>query len=169
MIAAVLVDILGLLAVGAVCAGMLYLASRIEPHWVSKDQRRFLTVAQEIGQDRLPLGRKHEVRVYLEPDDEALLIRRRSMVRPGSGIWHVHAKSAAPPKGREVYFLKRDASDSGVGQMALRFPARSSMIPRLDELLAATGEQTAARRPTASKQVSEAAGSPADDDPTTSP
>lgn len=168
MIAAAFVDIVGLLAVAGVCAGMLYIAARIEPHWVAKDQRRFLTVAQEISQDHLPLGRKHEVRVYLEPGEDALLIRRRSMVRPGSGIWHVHAKSPTPPKGREVYFLRQDASTGDGGQMALRLPARSSMIPRLDELVAATGDHAAAGRPSTPTVLPEAAGSPTDD-PTTSP
>lgn len=137
MVAALFNDVLGMLAVAGVCAGMLFIANRIEPHWVSKDQRRFLTVAQELDHHGRPLGRKHEVRVTLEPDDDALLVRKRSLVRPGAGIWHVHGKSPKPPKGREIYMLSKDPSDGDVGQMAMRVPTRSKMIPRLDELLAA--------------------------------
>ena len=36
----------------AVCIGMLVVAHRIEPHWVAKDQRRFLTTSEEVD----PLG-----------------------------------------------------------------------------------------------------------------
>jgi len=134
VIAAVFADILGLVTVVAVCGAMLYIANRIEPHWVAKDQRRFLTVAQELDEHGTLLGRKHEVRVHVDPDEDALLIRRRSTLRSGTGLWRVQAKSPSPPRGREVYILR---SIDGVGQMAMRLPARSKMIGRMDELLAA--------------------------------
>lgn len=146
MIAAVLTDILGLLAIVALCGGMLFLAYRIEPHWVSKDKRRFLTVAQELDQVGTPLGRKHEVRVHVDPEDDALLIRKRSVVRPGSNIWQVHGKAPKPPRGRAVYILKKVTADTDVGHMALRLPVRSKMIPRMEQLLAATGENAIRRR-----------------------
>ena len=146
--AVVLIDIVGFVAILAVCGGMLFLANRIEPHWVAKDQRRFLTTAHELDQFGLPMGRRLEVRVHVDPDDNSLLIKRRSMVRGGSGIWLVHAKSPKPPKGREVYILKNVSGTTGstdVTRMALRFPTRSRMLPRMDELLAATGEGASRR------------------------
>lgn len=163
MIAAVFADILGLVAVVAVCGAMLYIANRIEPHWVAKDQRRFLTVAQELDQYGTPLGRKHEVRVHVDPDDDALLIRRRSMLRSGAGIWRVQAKSPNPPRGREVYILRNVGGD--VGQMALRLPARSKMISRMDELLAATA--TNATHRAAGPIYEPSSDEPADDAPVT--
>ena len=135
MIAAVLTDLLGMLGVVAACGGMLYIAHRIEPHWVSKDQQRFLTVAQELDHLGSTFGRKHEVRVRVEPDDDVLLIRRRSMVRSGAAIWKVRAKSPNPPRGREIYILEKATSDRDVGHLALRLPAGSKMIPRMEELL----------------------------------
>jgi hypothetical protein len=137
-LAVAFLDILGLVAILGVCGGMLYLANRIEPHWVAKDGRRFMTVAQDMDQFGLPTGRKREVRVHLEPGEEALFIRGRSMIRPSSGIWMVHAKSPKPPRGRVVYILKKISGNSDVDTMMLRFPGKSRMIEQMDELLAAS-------------------------------
>lgn len=141
MVAAV-VDILGFGAVVAVCGGMYVIANRIEPHWVAKDKGRFLTTAQELDQFGLPMGRKVEVRVNLAPDEDSLLIRRRSMLKSGSGIWYVHAKSPKPPAGKEVYIVKKITGATEVNTMALRFPTSSTILARMNELLAATGEES---------------------------
>ena len=138
MLAVALLDIIGLIAILGVCGGMLFLANRIEPHWVSKDGRRFMTVAQDLDQFGLPTGRKREVRVHVEPGEDALFIRGRSMIRPSSGIWTVHAKSPKPPRGRVVYIVKKIGGNSDFDTMMLRFPGKSRMIPQMDELLAAT-------------------------------
>ena len=137
VLAAALLDVLGLIAILGVCGGMIYLANRIEPHWVAKDGRRFMAVAQDIDQFGQPSGRKREVRVHVEPDEDALFIRGRSMLRPSSGIWTVHGKSPKPPRGRIVYVLKKSSGDSAFDTMMLRFPEKSRMIPRMEELLAA--------------------------------
>jgi len=166
--AVVFLDILGFVAIFAVCVGMLYLANRIEPHWVAKDRQRFLTSAHELDQFGLPMGRKHDVRVHVDPDSDALVIRRRSIVRgSGSGVWYVRAKSPQPPRGREVYVLK-SASDNAAPAMALRFPKKSKMLPRMDELLDATGEDAERRRRQAvetERQPGEPTYYPKDDEP----
>ena len=41
----------------AVCGGLLYLAHRIEPHWVAKDGTRFITTAQPIDRTGATVGR----------------------------------------------------------------------------------------------------------------
>ena len=138
VLAVALLDVLGLIAVLGACGGMLYLANRIEPHWVAKDGRRFMAVAQDIDQFGQPSGRKREVRVHVEPDEDALFVRGRSMVRPSSGIWTVHAKSPKPPRGRIVYVLKKISGDGAFDTMMMRFPEKSRMIPRMEEMLAAT-------------------------------
>ena len=51
----------------------LHLSSRIEPHWVAKDQSRFLTVAEELDQHGIRIGRKRDVRVHIDEESEALL------------------------------------------------------------------------------------------------
>lgn len=124
----------------AVCAAMLYIAYRIEPHWVAKDEQRFLTVAHDLDEHAMPVGRKHEVRVYL--DDDAVGVRQRGRRHRGTSMWTVSAKSPTPPRGRAVYFLKRVTGDSLTDQLALRLPARSKMIPHLDERLTAAANAT---------------------------
>lgn len=138
VLAVALLDILGLIAIVAVCGGMLFLANRIEPHWVAKDGRRFMTVGQDVDQFGQPAGRKREVRVHIEPGEDALFIRGRSMIRPSSGIWMVHAKSPKPPRGRVVYILKKISGSGDFDTMMLRFPGKSRMIQQMDDLLAAT-------------------------------
>ena len=142
VLAVELLDIVGLIAILGFCGGMLYLANRIEPHWVAKDGQRFLTVAQDMDQFGLPSGRRREVRVHLDPDEDALFIRGRSMVRPSSGIWTVHAKSPKPPRGRAIYILKKMSGTGDSDTMMMRFPEKSRMIPRMEELLAASATPT---------------------------
>lgn len=148
------IDILGLAAIVAVCAGMLYLASRIEPHWVSKDDSRFLSTAQELDQWGTAFGRRHEVRVNIDADGDVLHLSRRSMLRPTSGVWTVAAKVPSPPRGRVIYLLKRvgeappaksrlgggsSTVEPDTGQMALRVPTKSRVVPILDAMLDGAG------------------------------
>lgn len=147
VLAVAFLDILGLVAILAVCGGMLFLANRIEPHWVAKDGQRFMTVAQDLDQFGLPTGRKREVRVHLDPGEDALFVRGRSMVKPSSGIWVVHAKSPKPPRRRVVYVLKKISGSGDADTMMMRFPEKSRMIPRMDELLAATTAAPAPKPP----------------------
>jgi hypothetical protein len=137
------IDIVGLIGILAACGGLYYLSSRIEPHWVAKDRSRFLTVAQELDVHGLPIGRRRDVRVHLDNESEALLVSRRSMLRPGSGMWTVKSKSTS--RNRNVYVL-RPASPDDTGLLALRVPQKSPVIPRLDELLEITGDDAVARR-----------------------
>ena len=138
VLAVAILDILGLIGILAVCGGLLYLANRIEPHWVAKDGQRFMTVAQDLDQFGLPTGRKREVRVHLDPDEDALFVRSRSMVKPSSGIWQVHARSPKPPRGRVIYVLKKISGSGDSDTMMMRFPEKSRMLPRMEELLTAT-------------------------------
>ena len=52
----------GCSAPSACAPGSLYLAYRIEPHWVAKDGRRFLTTAEQIDRFGDSVGRRREVR-----------------------------------------------------------------------------------------------------------
>jgi hypothetical protein len=134
LLAIQIIDVLGFGGIVAVCAGMLYLASRIEPHWVSKDGHRFLTSAQELDQFGTPFGRKHEVRVSI--DDEVLVVRRRSLLKPSADLYTVQAKVPSPPRGRAVYLLRKVNPTMERSQLALRVPSRSKVVGQLDELLA---------------------------------
>ena len=145
MVAAAWFDALGLIGILGACAGLYYLSSRIEPHWVSKDQSRFLTVAQELDQQGLPIGRRRDVRVHIDDESDALLVSRRSMLRPNSGVWTVKSRSEGG-RGRNVYVLRPASGSTDVPFLALRVPQRSRVVPRLDELLELTGDEATARR-----------------------
>ena len=140
------VDVLGLLAIAAACIGMLYLASRIEPHWVARDGSRFLSTGQELDEFGRPAGRRREVRVRVDADAGVLHVSRRSLARPVGALWQIASKSPNPPRGRVVYLLQRvdDVAATGARgaepvaqQMTLRLPASSKVLGTLDGMLPA--------------------------------
>jgi hypothetical protein len=137
-------DVVGLIGIVAACGGLYYLSTRIEPHWVAKDGSRFLTVAQDLDAHGLPIGRRRDVRVHLDDVSEALLVSSRSMLRPSSGMWTVKSKSTS--RKRNVYVLRPATSGDAAGLLALRVPQKSSVVPRLDELLEITGDEAVSHR-----------------------
>jgi hypothetical protein len=118
----------------AVCAGLLYIAHRIEPHWVAKDDSRFLTTAQMIDRSGAPVGRVREVRVLLL-NDGTLMVSRRSVWRTRSGIWRIQAKAPTPPRGRVLYLLRPVPEEPLDDLLTLRLPANSRIVPTLDRLV----------------------------------
>ena len=115
-------DLLWMLGAVGVCAGLLYLAYRIEPHWLAKDGRRFLTTAEHIDRLGNVVGRRREVRgAFLQ--DGALLLSRRSLFRTTKGVWRIRAKSPRPPRGKEVYVLSAVPPDPDGDMLALRVPS----------------------------------------------
>jgi hypothetical protein len=143
--ALVWIDVVGLIGIIAACGGLYFLSSRIEPHWVAKDQSRFLTVAQELDQHGMPIGRRRDVRVHIDDSSDALLVRRRSLLRPSSAVWTIKSKSVAK-RGRNVYVLRPASPSADVAFLALRVPQSSKVAPRLDALLELTGEEATVRR-----------------------
>lgn len=156
MIAGNFSDFAGIIAVVAVCGVCLWLAYRIEPHWVSRDGHRFLTVAQELDQWGIPIGRRQEVRVRIDDEADTLVLSRRSLLKPSQSQWVIDAKSPEPPKGRVVYLLKKVTSEPEIGQMALRLPDKSKVIPQLDALLATTGAEAERSRQLARQRARQA-------------
>jgi hypothetical protein len=125
--------------VGAVvvCAGLIYLAYRIEPHWVAKDGTRFITTAQLIDRSTgAANGRVREVRILILTDG-ALMVSRRSFLRTRSGMWRIQAKSPSPPRGRELYLLRPVPEEPMDDLLTLRVPAKSRIVPTLDALVPA--------------------------------
>jgi hypothetical protein len=120
-----------------VCGGLLYLAYRIEPHWVAKDGTRFVSTGQLIDRSTgAANGRVREVRVVILGDG-GLMVSRRSFLRTKSGIWRVQAKSPSPPGGRELYLLGPVPADPMDDLLTLRVPAKSRVVPTLDALVPA--------------------------------
>lgn len=114
------------------CVGLVWLAYRIEPHWVSKDGHRFLCNAQQLSPQGTVEGRARETRVTVLPDGSIHLATKRYMRRRQS-VWKLASKSDDPPRRREVYLLRH--RDPAEGMVALRLPSNSRAVPVLDALL----------------------------------
>jgi hypothetical protein len=140
-----LIDVLGLLGIIVACGGLYYLSSRIEPHWVAKDGSRFLTVAQDIDQHGIPVGRRRDVRVHIDDESDVLLVTRRSILKQDSGMTFT-VKSRSTKGKRNIYVLRPEEPTTNVGFLALRVPKSSKVVPRLDELLELTGDEAMVRR-----------------------
>ena len=120
---------LALIGAFAACGLMLWGASRIEPHWASKDGGRFTCRVQRLGQYDAPIGSWREMRAMIE-GDTVKLSARGLRGRELRGSYQVVAKSESPPKNREIYIL------SGPTRVIVRLPSSSRSIPLLDDLLA---------------------------------
>ena len=119
----------------AVCAGLLYLGYRIEPHHVSKDGSRFLSSGQWISSQGQPEGRRREVWVNVLNDGQLQIDVKRRM-RHDVTHWSIEGKSADPPPRRAVYVL-RTLNHLGVTQrMTIKVPAKSRAVGILDEAIA---------------------------------
>ena len=126
-------DLLTLIGVVVIGGALIWVAFRMEPHWVSKDGQRFICRAQLIDDHGNTQGRWHEYRFRITEDGEIAASRRSFVGRAGTGIWRVAARSPDPPR-RKAVFLLRPVHDAG-SMMAVRMPASSRAVDSLDDLL----------------------------------
>ena len=122
-----------------VCAGLLYLGYRIEPHHVSKDGRRFLCSGQWLTADGETEGRRREVWVRLESNGQLRVdVKRR--LRHDVTHWWIEGKAPNPPHNRTVYALRSINILGGVERMVIQVPAKSRAVPVLDAVFADTSK-----------------------------
>jgi hypothetical protein len=132
------VDYVWIVLFMAAMAGLWWLAYRIEPHYSSKDGRRFLCTAQEVEGGE-PTGRPKETRVIVM-DDGALHCTQKKMMRRSGALWVLVGKSPTPPKRLEVYVAQQfEDGRATQGQLALRVPSKSRVVPVLDAALSRRG------------------------------
>jgi len=129
------VDVVYLVVALVVCAGLLYLSYRIEPHHVSKNARRFLCSGQWLAADGETEGRRREVWVEVEASGQLRVDVKRRM-RHDVTHWWIEGKSSNPPRNRVVFALRSINILGGVERMVIRLPAKSRAVPVLDELVA---------------------------------
>lgn len=127
-------DALWIFGAIAVCVLLLWISSRIEPHWSTRDGRRFLTTAQPLDDGGHPIGRRHEVRVAVDGDG-SLRVGRRRVLGTREARWRMLGKSPSPPRGKAVYLLGTIPQVPKAGMLALRLPAKSRVVPVLDDLV----------------------------------
>lgn len=113
------------------CILMLWGASRIEPHWVSKDGGRFLTTCVPIDRLGKVIGRRREIRgAFL--DNGSLMLSQRHFLRQAHTEWQIEAKAPAPRSAKVVYVLRPVVPAVDGSKLLLRVPAKSEIIPALD-------------------------------------
>jgi hypothetical protein len=128
-----MVDALWIIGFVAVVAGLYYVAYRVDPHWASKDGRRFVCHGQLVDHYGNTLQNWREYRFKVLDHDRLLARRHSRWTRRNEGVWRVAAKSDNPPKNREVYLLA-SADGANTDQMAIRLPASSPAITVLEGL-----------------------------------
>jgi hypothetical protein len=122
------------LAIG-VCAGLVYVGYRLEPHHVSKDGSRFLSSGQWISSGGDPAGRRREVWVRVLPGGQLQVDVKRRM-RHDVTHWSIEGKSPDPPPRRAVYVLRSIDHRGTTQRMTIKVPAKSRAIGILDEAIA---------------------------------
>ena len=128
-------DALWVVGFVAVLAGLYYVSFRVDPHWVSRDGRRFICHGQLVDHHGNTVQTWHEYRFQVIDHNRIFARRRSRWTRRSEGVWLVAAKSDNPPRNREVYLLK-SAESGNTDQMAIRLPASSRAIDVLDGLRA---------------------------------
>jgi hypothetical protein len=128
-----MVDALWIIGFVAVVAGLYYVAYRVDPHWASKDGRRFVCHGQLVDHYGNTLQNWREYRFKVLDHDRILARRHSRWTRRNEGVWRVAAKSDNPPKNREVYLLA-SADGGNTDQMAIRLPASSPAVAVLEGL-----------------------------------
>jgi hypothetical protein len=115
-------------------AGLWFVAYRIEPHWSSRDGRRFVCNAQELS-GGTSLGRNRETQIAVLPDG-LLHVSRKKLMRRNGSVWRLTGRSDGPSPKVLVYLARQvsDGSDQLV-DLALRIPRSSRCVPVLDALL----------------------------------
>jgi hypothetical protein len=121
----------------AILALLAWLGFRIEPHWVSKDARRFLCNGQLMNHLGLPTARWRETRVIVQSNGDVVVDQKRFM-RHNSSAWTLTAESPDPPRGRAVFLLRGHDPQGQTQLMALRLPVKSRAIEVLREALPGT-------------------------------
>ncbi|MET0324893.1 MAG: hypothetical protein ABW219_06690 [Ilumatobacteraceae bacterium] len=126
---AVLITVLAV----AACIGMLVIAIRIEPHWVAKDQRRFLTTSEQVDPLGTVIGRRKEVKGLIA-DDGRIVLRHRALMRSTRVVYAIQSKLPQPPAGKVLYLLRPIPAAVDGSLIVLRVPASSELVSLLDAL-----------------------------------
>ena len=116
------------------CAGLIYVGYRLEPHHVSKDGRRFLCTGQWVSPEGDNEGRKREVWVSVLPSGELEIDVKRRLHHDVSR-WSIEGKATTPPPKREVYVLRTINALGTTERMTVKVPARSRAVAILDSML----------------------------------
>ena len=128
------VDVFLMLLAIAVCVGLLYLASRIEPHHVSRKGDRFLCTGQWLSPQGDADGRRREVWINVLGTGQ-LQVDTKRRLRHDVTNWSLEGKAASPPPRKAVYVLRTITSLGTTERMTIKIPANSRAVTILDAML----------------------------------
>ena len=123
---------LGLAIAG--CLLLAWLGFRIEPHWVSKDGRRFMCNAQRLTAGGDAQSRWRETRVIVSNATQ-VRVDEKHFLRRTSTFWKVVSRSESPPRGREVFLLSGFDGGGAPALLALRLPKKSRAVTTLQGMI----------------------------------
>lgn len=127
--------------------GLWFLAYRIEPHWSTRDGRRFVCNTQELFAGQ-PRGRLREAQVAVLADG-SLQVTQKELMRRRSSLWQLVGKAPASRSKVDVYLARRVSDGQPVtDELALRIPRSSRCVPILDGVLGGAGDITPTARGT---------------------
>jgi|GEM_PF-1520189 len=128
------VDLLWIAVVAALCALMWWGASKIDPHWASRDGSRFLGLAQPLDPPHyVPSGRAKEIRVAFG-DNDTLIVQRRRGFRAAHTPYLVEREIPAVDdraSKKRQFLLKPIGGGTDEPALLLRLPASSKTAARL--------------------------------------
>ena len=116
------------------CIGMLVVAHRIEPHWVSKDGRRFLTTSEQVDRSATSSAaarRSAALHRRRRPGRAAPAGRRCARPASSSGSRPSRRDRRA---GQALYVLRPVPAAADGSLLVLRVPASSELVGLLDAL-----------------------------------
>jgi hypothetical protein len=117
-------------------AALWWTAYRMEPHWSSRDGRRFLCISQELPEGFSP-GRRRETRVSVL-DDGTLIVGQKRGIRRLQSTWTLEGRADTMETGRgarAIYVARERIDGKGGMRMTLRLPLKSRSVAVLDALL----------------------------------
>lgn len=123
-------DLLSTLAFLAVVGSLAWVGWGLEPHWASKDGRRFMCRMQMTAVELHERSRWHDVKVTVD-DDVVFVVARSRRARALRGSWTVIGASEDARGKRRIYELRGGQADTAV----LRVPRHSRSVPVLDRLI----------------------------------
>lgn len=129
MIAISLSDVFWLLVTVAFVAGLVWLLTRMDPHWSAKDGRAFTCKIQPIRVSGQTEGRWRSARAVITADTVKLIVRGIGTPVPLYEPHRVLRESDDPPARKAVFILDGDPL------YALRIPASSNAVPVLRSLI----------------------------------
>ena len=123
-------NLLSTIAFLAVVGFLAWVGWGMEPHWSSRDGRKFMCRMHLHPGDDNDRPRWHDVKVSID-DTELLVYARSRRGRNLRGVWKVVGVANDSAKNRRLYEV-RTSADVGA---TIRVPQSSRCVPLLDRLV----------------------------------